>query len=128
MSSNASLTCSASVCETSTRLRVPSAVATLVKSKNPLNPLVHNELNRFARGKLRQERMMVGYLDHELAHVAFSDSDKAGEFERQYPGSLGMLNVVEDARIERDAMARWPGVRRNLDIMFEVTVQPSAMI
>lgn len=65
------------------------------------------------------ERMMVGYLDHELAHVAFSDFDKASEFERQYPGCLGMLNVVEDARIERDAMAKWPGVRRNLDIMFE---------
>jgi len=65
------------------------------------------------------ERMMVGYLDHEMAHVAFSDFNTAGEFERKYPGCLGMLNVVEDARIERDAMARWPGVRRNLDLMFE---------
>jgi cobalamin biosynthesis protein CobT len=65
------------------------------------------------------ERMMVGYLDHEMAHVAFSDFQVAEEFEKKHPGCLGMLNVVEDALIERRAMERWPGVRRNLDEMFD---------
>ncbi|GMU20515.1 MAG: hypothetical protein AMXMBFR13_06120 [Phycisphaerae bacterium] len=64
------------------------------------------------------ERMMVGYLDHEMAHVAFSDFQVAQEFEQKHPGYLGLLNVVEDALIERRAMQRWPGVRRNLDMMF----------
>jgi cobalamin biosynthesis protein CobT len=64
------------------------------------------------------ERMMVGYLDHEMAHVAFSDFGVAEQFARKHPGYEGMLNVVEDALIERRAMQRWPGVRANLDAMF----------
>ncbi len=64
------------------------------------------------------ERMMVGYLDHEMAHVAFSDFGVAEEFAKKHPGFEGMLNVVEDALIERRAMQRWPGVRANLDSMF----------
>ncbi len=64
------------------------------------------------------ERMMVGYLDHEMAHVAFSDFGVAEAFAKKHPGHEGMLNVVEDALIERRAMQRWPGVRANLDAMF----------
>ncbi len=64
------------------------------------------------------ERMMVGYLDHEMGHVAFSDFGVAEQFAKSHPGNEGLLNVIEDALIERRAMERWPGVRRNLDIMF----------
>lgn len=32
--------------------------------------------------------------------------------------SSAILNVVEDALIEKRAMQRWPGVRANLDAMF----------
>ena len=64
------------------------------------------------------ERMMVGYLDHEMSHVAFSDFRVAEEFAQKHPGYEGLLNTVEDALIERRAMERWPGVRRNLDTMF----------
>jgi len=56
---------------------------------------------------------MVGFLDHEFGHVAFSDFKVAESFAKQHPGKEGLLNVIEDARIERDAMQRWPGVRRN---------------
>ena len=69
------------------------------------------------------ERMMVGYLDHEMAHVAFSDFKMAEQFAKKHPGFEGMLNVVEDALIERRAMQRWPGVRANLDSMFR-QIQP----
>lgn len=61
---------------------------------------------------------MVGYLDHEMAHVAFSDFGVAEQFAKKHPGYEGMLNVVEDALIEQRAMQRWPGVRANLDAMF----------
>lgn len=64
------------------------------------------------------ERMMVGYLDHEMGHVAFSEMKVAEEFARKHPGYDGLLNVVEDALIEKRAMERWPGVRANLDAMF----------
>lgn len=56
------------------------------------------------------ERMMLGYLDHEMAHVAFSDFQVVGEFMKMHPGREGLLNVVEDALIERRAMERLPGV------------------
>jgi cobalamin biosynthesis protein CobT len=64
------------------------------------------------------ERMVVGYLDHEMAHVAFSDFGVVKEFSEKHPGNEAMLNVVEDALIEQQAMRRWPGVRANLDAMF----------
>ncbi|MCO6438511.1 MAG: VWA domain-containing protein [Phycisphaerae bacterium] len=64
------------------------------------------------------ERMVVGFLDHEMAHVAFSDFGVVKRFSQRHPGCEAMLNVVEDALIERRAMERWPGVRANLDAMF----------
>lgn len=64
------------------------------------------------------ERMMVGYLDHEMAHVAFSDFQQVKRFNRKHHGFEAMLNVVEDALIEKLAMQRWPGVRANLDALF----------
>lgn len=65
------------------------------------------------------ERMVIGFLDHEMSHVAFSDFKVVGAFSAKHPGYEGMLNVVEDALIERRAMQRWPGVRANLDAMFQ---------
>lgn len=64
------------------------------------------------------ERLLIGYLDHEMGHVAFSDFGVAKQFARKHPGFEGLLNVIEDALIERRAMERWPGVRHNLDMMF----------
>lgn len=64
------------------------------------------------------ERMMVGYLDHEMAHVAFTDFTQVERFNRRHRGFEAMLNVVEDALIEKRAMQRWPGVRANLDALF----------
>lgn len=64
------------------------------------------------------ERMMVGYLDHEMAHVAFTDFKQVKRFNKKYRGFEAMLNVVEDALIEKQAMERWPGVRANLDALF----------
>ena len=65
------------------------------------------------------EKCLVGYLDHEMGHVAFSDFGVAEQFTKSHPGYEGLLNVIEDALIERRAMDRWPGVRRNLDMMFK---------
>jgi len=64
------------------------------------------------------ERMIIGYLDHEMSHVAFTDFNEVRRFATKHPGFKDMLNAVEDALIERRAMARWPGVRANLDALF----------
>ena len=52
------------------------------------------------------ERLLIGYLDHEVGHVAFSDFGVAEQFTRKHPGFEGLLNVIEDALIERRAMQR----------------------
>jgi len=64
------------------------------------------------------ERMVVGYLDHEMAHVAFTDFKEVRRFVEKHRGFKDLLNAVEDALIEKRAMQRWPGVRANLDALF----------
>ncbi len=49
---------------------------------------------------------MVGSLDHEMGHVAFSDFGVAEQFARKHPGCDGPLNVIEDALIERASLSR----------------------
>jgi len=64
------------------------------------------------------ERMIVGYLDHEMSHVAFTDFNEVRRFVKKHRGFKDLLNAVEDALIEKRAMQRWPGVRANLDALF----------
>ena len=64
------------------------------------------------------ERMIVGYLDHEMSHVAFTDFNEVRRFAKKHRGFKDLLNAVEDALIEKRAMQRWPGVRANLDALF----------
>ncbi|MDM8005437.1 MAG: hypothetical protein QUV05_04700 [Phycisphaerae bacterium] len=56
------------------------------------------------------EKCLIGYLDHEMGHVAFSDFGVAEQFTKSHPGCEGLLNVIEDALIERRAMERWHAV------------------
>ena len=43
------------------------------------------------------ERMIVGFLDHEMAHVAFSDFKIVREFSKKNPGYEAMLNAIGTA-------------------------------
>lgn len=72
------------------------------------------------------ERMIVGYLDHEMSHVAFTDFNEVRRFVKKHPGFKDLLNAVEDALIEKRAMQRWPGVRANLDALFRL-VRPRVL-
>jgi hypothetical protein len=58
------------------------------------------------------ERMTVGFLDHEMGHVAFSDFQVVSRFSKEHPGCEGLLNVVEDARIEREKRCQEDFLRR----------------
>jgi cobaltochelatase CobT len=53
-----------------------------------------------------------GFLDHEVAHILFTDFEKMAEAGRA--GIHGMVNVLEDSRIERKMAERFQGSGDNL--------------
>jgi cobaltochelatase CobT len=57
--------------------------------------------------------LAYGYLDHEAAHVRFTDWDAMGALTT--PLHHALWNVFEDVRIEREMVRRFPGCRSNLD-------------
>lgn len=61
-----------------------------------------------------------GFLDHEVAHVLFTNSKflKQG----QIAGVGAYHNAVEDIFIETEMIKRFPGSRRNLEVMHNVFV------
>lgn len=61
-----------------------------------------------------------GFLDHEVAHILFTDAKQAIEVGNTLPkedrGLFHTLdNILEDARIEKEMCARFGGSRRNID-------------
>ncbi len=57
-----------------------------------------------------------GWADHEVSHVLFSESETASEFSRKHgPRAFGILNTLEDARVERLMAERYPGSGINID-------------
>ena len=55
-----------------------------------------------------------GYLDHETAHVLFTNFDLKPANKAEF----GCVNVVEDIRIEKKFCAIYPGAALNLDTLF----------
>jgi cobalamin biosynthesis protein CobT len=55
-----------------------------------------------------------GFLDHEVAHIMFSDFTLIGEAEKI--GAKSMLNMLEDARIEKAMAQRFTGSGHNLSV------------
>lgn len=53
-----------------------------------------------------------GFLDHEVAHILETDFTLMGEAKRI--GAGGMLNIIEDARIERAMAKRFQGSAENM--------------
>lgn len=58
-----------------------------------------------------QYRVYNGYIDHEAAHVRYTDFDilKAASSE---PVLRHMINIVEDIRIENKQIDYYPGSRK----------------
>jgi len=53
-----------------------------------------------------------GFLDHEVAHILFTDFNAMDEAQRHNAG--GMLNLIEDSRIERAMADRFQGSAENM--------------
>ena len=66
--------------------------------------------------------LLRGYLDHEAAHVRWTDWSVLEDGRWQYPMLKTLLNIVEDVRVEKRMSAAFRGAKENLariaDILF----------
>lgn len=61
-----------------------------------------------------------GWSDHESAHIIFTETELAKSFlEDHCAEAFGILNTLEDARIERLMSERYAGSRANMEAAFE---------
>lgn len=63
-------------------------------------------------------KAIQGYLDHEAAHIVFTDWDVVAE--ASAAGMMSMFNVIEDTYIERAMGERFPGSRYNLERLHDL--------
>lgn len=60
-----------------------------------------------------------GFIDHEVAHIFFTDFKLMSETKRLAPKLGNLLNIVEDTMIERRIAEKFPGATSNLDRLHE---------
>lgn len=56
-----------------------------------------------------------GYLTHEAAHVRYTDFDAVTRTAAKGPLAKGILNILEDVRVENAILGPYPGARDTLD-------------
>ncbi len=71
----------------------------------------------------RTEQLVRGYIDHESAHIRYTDFTICGD----YPAHHMMLNLLEDMRVERLMGEQFPGARQNLSHLVEALEQEGAL-
>jgi len=64
-----------------------------------------------------QYRVYNGYIDHEVAHLRWSDFKMLEKGGRRAPVLRHMINLVEDIRIENKQIDTYPGSRKFLDAL-----------
>ena len=66
----------------------------------------------------------LGFVGHETGHIAFTDTKVVELVKTQKnPNTFfGMMNLLEDIRMEKLQKARFPGVSDNLDKLFAILV------
>ena len=62
----------------------------------------------------RDRRIVSGYLDHEIAHLLFSDVGVVESIDPKSPVKT-LFNAIEDGRINKRIGARYPGSRKNIE-------------
>ena len=61
-------------------------------------------------------RAIRGWSDHECAHAIFTETELGPEFSQKHgKPAFTVLNVLEDARVDRLMAARYPGSKINLE-------------
>jgi len=64
-----------------------------------------------------QYRVYNGYIDHEAAHLRWSDFKMLEKGSKRSPVLKHMINLVEDIRIENKQIDTYPGSRKFLDAL-----------
>ena len=72
--------------------------------------------------------LVYGYIGHEAAHVRFTDFSVLSKMQAATPLKHTILNVLEDARIEREMGAVYPGVRTDLQKLVEKLIANGDML
>lgn len=63
---------------------------------------------------------IAGFLDHEIAHIFFSDFKASKKFGQEVgEAAHSLFNIVEDSYIERAMAKKLPGTAFNLDLLHE---------
>lgn len=74
----------------------------------------------------------LGFVGHETAHISFTDH--SSEMKKKITAQanqdtfFGILNLLEDVRIERLQKIRFPGVSDNLDNLFKILVEEQVYV
>src|SRR5215469_14961633 len=63
-----------------------------------------------------QVNLYNGYIDHERAHIAFSDFQFLRSMKMTEP-LRALWNILEDIRIENENIKHYPGSRKYLDLL-----------
>lgn len=66
-------------------------------------------------------KALEGYLDHEVAHILFSDFEVAGKAKKIGAKLHTLTNMLEDVRVEHLMIQQWRGCRINLKNCHEWT-------
>jgi len=64
--------------------------------------------------------LALGFVGHEAGHISFTDTEVSALVKKQKNPEtfFGMMNLLEDIRMEKLQKARFPGVSSNLDKLF----------
>jgi cobaltochelatase CobT len=65
-----------------------------------------------------QQGVLAGFVDHEAAHILYTDMDAYGGHEKRSAGNPffhELVNACEDMRIEPQMMRNWAGTRANFE-------------
>lgn len=67
----------------------------------------------------------LGFVGHETGHISFTDTEviQLVKSQKNPDTFFGMLNLLEDVRMEKLQKTRFPGVSENLDKLFRILVE-----
>lgn len=71
----------------------------------------------------------LGFIGHETAHISFTDTEatKLCKQQKNPDTFFGMMNLLEDIRIEKLQKTRFPGVSDNLDKLVTILVDEKVL-
>lgn len=62
--------------------------------------------------------IIEGFACHEIGHAKFTSTENPNELCKREKLNMGILNIVEDARIEKAVKLKYPGTRRMFSEMY----------